>query len=267
MSITNDNLLELQSAGQADWDSGLNADFSILERGYHGVFRAGAAINTGHVVWINSGGYAFHFNPNSEDARPHGFAFTGAASGDNIQLLLTGIVRSLGVCSASIPGLDLFVSPASPGYVASSYSAASRRIGIGAGGWGVYFNPWGQRNVEETLTRSINIVAVVGSDHLFSIDPGKRGWVREARMISNSADLVSLTFYSGSTRASSERLYETRSGGVTTVGSFLDRAGWPYENTEANTLSGLLFGKVSINSGAGVTSNDLQVRLVVDRWR
>jgi hypothetical protein len=267
MSITNDNQFELQSAGQADWDGGLNANFSIAERGYHGIFRAGADVRTGHVVWINSGGYAFHFDPRSEDIRPHGFSYNAVSSGDNISLLLTGIVRSLGICSPAVPGLDLFVSAVTPGLVVTSYSAASRRIGIGAGGWGVYFNPWGQRNVEETLTRVFSINAVVGSDHLFSLDVGKRGWVREVKMISNSVDLASLKFHSGSTRAGSERLYETLSGGLTTVGSFLDRAGWPYENTEANTLSGLIFGTVRIMSGAAVTSNDIQIRLVVDRWR
>jgi hypothetical protein len=265
MSITNDNQFEIQAAGQADWDSGLNANFAILERGYHGVFRAGAAINTGHAVWINSGGFAFHFNPNSEDIRPHGFAYVAASSGDNISLLLTGIVRSLGICSPAVPGFDLFVSAATPGVVVTSYSAASRRIGVGAGGWGVYFNP-GPRD-QETLIRTVAIAALVNTNHLFSLDVGKRGWVRELRVISNSADLVSVAFFSGSTRASSERLYETISGGLTTVGSFLDRAGWPYENTEVSTLSGLIFGKIAINSGAAVTSNDLNVRLVVDRWR
>ena len=266
MSITNDNQLEIQAAGQADWDSGLNANFSILERGYHGVFQAGTSINTGYVCWINSAGYVFPFNPNSEDARPHGLAYTAASSGANISLVLAGIVRSLGVFSPAVPGLDVFVSPVTPGLILSSYSAASRRVGIGVAETGIYFNPGGFP-IQETLTRVFSINAVVGSDHLFSLDVGKRGWVREAKMISNSANLVSLKFHSGSTRAGSERLFETVSGGVTTVGSFLDRAGWPFENTETSTLSGLMFGTVRIMSGAAVTSNDLQIRLVVDRWR
>jgi hypothetical protein len=266
MSMTNDQQFELQSAGQADWDSGLNANFSILERGYHGVFQAGTAINTGYVCWINSAGFAFPFDPRSEDIRPHGLAYVAASSGANISLLLTGIVRSLGVFSPAVPGLDVFVSPVTPGLILSSYSAASRRVGFGVAETGIYFNP-GPWPVQETLTRVFSINAVINSEHLFSLDVGKRGWVREAKMISNSADLVTLKFHSGSTRVGSERLYETKSGGVTTVGSFVDRAGWPYENTEANTLSGLVFGTVQIRSGAGVTSNDIQIRLVVDRWR
>jgi hypothetical protein len=266
MSITNDQQFELQSAGQADWDSGLNGNFSILERGYHGVFQAGAAVNTGYVCWINSAGFAFPFDPRSESIRPHGLAYLAASSGDNISLLLTGIVRSLGVFSPAVPGLDVFVSPVTPGLILSSYSAASRRVGFGVAENGIYFHP-GPLDQQETLTRVFSINAVVGSDHLFSLDVGKRGWVREAKMISNSVDLVTLKFHSGSTRAGSERLYETKSGGVTTVGSFLDRAGWPYENTEANTLSGLIFGTVRIMSGAAVTSNDIQIRLVVDRCR
>lgn len=264
---TFDNQLEQQSSGQADWDSGLNANFAILERGYHATVQFGSDINTGYVLWINSGGFAFHFDPNSEDIFPHAMAITGGSSGDTKQVLLTGIMRSLDIHSPAVPGQDLFVAANTPGAVVGSYSAASRRIGWGISESGLYFNPNGSRGEVEHLVRADTIVAVTGSLHNFTLDVGKRGWVREVRMIGSSADLVSLTFWSGSTRAGSERLFETLSGGVTVVGSHLDRAGWPYENTEANTLSGLIFGTLQVMSGATVGSDTIAVRLMVDRFR
>lgn len=264
---TFDNQLEQQTSGQADWDSGLNANFTILERGYHATVQFGADVNTGYVLWINSGGFAFHFNPNSEDIFPHAIAITGGSSGDTKQVLISGIMRSLDIHSPATPGQDLFVSAATEGLVVGSYSAASRRIGWGVSQSGLYFNPHGNRGEIEQLTRVESFLAVTGSLHNFALDVGKRGWVREVRMIGASADLVSLTFWSGSSRVGSERLFETISGGVTVVGSHLDRAGWPYENTEANTLSGLVFGRLQVMSAAAVGSDTISVRLIVDRFR
>jgi hypothetical protein len=62
-------------------------------------------------------------------------------------------------------------------------------------------------------------------------------------------------------------MYQTISGGVTTVASFIDRAGWPFDNTDASTLSGILYGKIWPDSTAVIASQDVQVRLVADRWR
>ena len=94
MAISDDQQLESQTAGTADWDAGLNANFTILERGNHVTVPAGNDINTGHVCWVDSGGFAHHYDPNSVDIRPHGYAWTGANSGDYVQLLVRGIIRS-----------------------------------------------------------------------------------------------------------------------------------------------------------------------------
>lgn len=266
MSISNDNKFELQTAGQADWDSGLNANFTLLERGYHVSGVAGTDINTGSALWITSGNFFVPFDPNSADIRPRAYLFTSASSGESIQALITGIVRSLGINSPAVPGEDLFVSALTPGALVGSYSAASRRVGYGVGGWGIYFNPF-MAGVEERLTRVTTINAVTGSSHLFSLDGGKYGWVREVRVIGSSADLVTIKFHSGSARTDGERLYETVSGGISTVGSFIDRAGWPYENTETGTLSGLTFGSLMVNSAASVGSDTIGVQLIFDRTR
>lgn len=265
---TDDQGFVLQSAGQADWDSALNANFNVAERGFHITGLAGASVRTGDVVWINSANFMFPFNPNSLDVRPHGLAYYSVGSGESIKVVGMGIVRSLAVHSAAVPGLDLYVSPATPGAVVASYSAASRRIGFGVSEQGVYFQPNQTRFAGEILTRNNTVTnAVVGSTQFFSLDVGKTGVVRQVYMKGASADLVTLQFFSGSTRASSERLFETLSGGLTVVGSYIDRAMFPYENTEANTLSGLIFGSLKIMSGCLVTSDTIGVELVVQRVR
>jgi len=255
MPISNDNKLELQTSGQADWDSGLNANFTLLERGYHVSGIAGTNVSTGMALWISSGNFFVPFDPASLDIRASAYAFTAHNSGETMQALMTGIVRSLGINSPAVPGQDMFVSPA--GYLVGSYSAASRRVGIGVGGWGVYFNPFMEDTAREQITRVVTVDAVVGSQHLFELDAGKYGWVREVNAIGSS--LVTIAFHSGSARVGSERLYETVSGGLATI---LDRAGWPYENTEVGTLSGLIFGTITVSSDSTVS-----LKMIFDRMK
>lgn len=267
MGISNDNQLETEAAGQADWDSAHTANFGILERGYHLTALAGGAISTGDICWMNSGGYLFRFNVLSEDIRPFALAFTSAASGESLQVLLTGIVRSLGVHSLAQMGSDLFVAPTSPGMIARSYSAASRKIGRGVGDWGIYFNPHGRDDFlpEKLTTVATQANAVVGTDYFFSMDAGRRGFNRRLKVNGNSANLVSVKFHSNSSRAGADRLYETVSGGVSIVGSFIDQAMWPYEATDPSTLNGLVYGTLRIMSGAAVTSDHIGVQCIWER--
>lgn len=257
-----DNQFVTPSQGQADWDASLTADLGTIERGYHWTERAGVAINTGHVVWLNSGGFAFPFNPNSQDIRPHGFAFTAANSGDALTALAWGIVRSLGVTSPAIPGLPLYVSALTPGVVVTSYNGANRPIGFGLLS-GILFQPSVDR-FPETLNSSVAIAAVTGSLHTFNVAVGRRGIDREIVMIGNSADLVELKFYSDSGRT--KLLYSTVSGGVSVVGSFQDRAMWPWENTDA-VNSATIYGTLKIMSAAAVGSDTISVQGAWDRYR
>lgn len=263
-----DNQFLAPTEGQADWDTSLRANFTIAERGYHITGQAGADIRSGHVLWVNSGQFFFHYNPNSRDIQPHAIALTAASSGDTTQVLAWGIVRSLGITSPAVPGIQCFVSAVTPGVIVGSYSGADRPIGFGIGAPGVVFAP-GRQLFPEKLSRTTSVVAVTGSLHYFTVDGGQWGWVRELRVIGNSTDLVNVLFHSGSARVSSERLFETKSGGVYTIAPshYLDRAGWPYENTEASTISGLIYGTLKIDSAAAVGSDGLSVRLIFDRGR
>lgn len=256
--------LSQPSNGAADWDTDLNGNFGIIERGYRGKFVFGTNVVTGQVLWVNSGRFAFPFNPASEDALPHAFAYKSVASGEEDFALLSGIVRSLDVLSACVPGLTMYSNFS--GTLVTSYSAASRPVGIGMYQDGFYFDP-ARVALPELIASSISISAIVNSTHLFSIDLGKRGIVRRLEVKGDSADLCIIKFHSGSARVASELLYEVKSGGVVVQTHFIDQAMFPYRNTEASTLSGLMFGTIQCPSGTNVTTDTIVMRIFAERFR
>lgn len=136
-----DNPFVIETNGQADWDAALTANFAVIERGYHVTERAGTAINTGAVLWLDPTGFFHPFDPNSLAIYPHAMAYTAAASGDSMSALAWGIVRSLGINSPALPGGPLYVSATTPGVIVASYAGATRQIGWGLSGNGVLFNP------------------------------------------------------------------------------------------------------------------------------
>ena len=263
MSTTDQNFTT-PSAGQADWDTDLNANFTIVARGFHKLLTAGTAINTGAIVDVLSSGFALPYNPNSLTSRPRAFAYKAVASGEQDTFLLRGLVRSLGITSAAVPGLPFFGAADGTGYAVSSYSGADRPAGIGVEEDGVYFNP-GEALFPEVIVRSAQIAAVTGSTHYFTMDGGRGGWVRRILSVGASADLTQIQLYSNSAR--SDLLYETVSGGVSVVGSFLDQAGLPYFNTDASTLNGLIYGAVQVLSASAVGSDTIDISLTFERFR
>ncbi len=272
MTVSKDEQLESQTAGTADWDSGLNANVTIQERGNHVTIQAGMVINTGYVCWVNSGAFAFHYDAQSVDIRPHGFAWTGASSGDDVQLLVRGTIRSLDICSPVVAGIDAYVAAATPGLVVNSYSGSWPAVGWGTGAGQLYFDPHIVRQAER-FTRVFSIEFALESLHMFTMDMGGYGWARETRMAAESGDLMRLWFYSDSART--DLLYSTLSGGVdatslykigdTNIGYFSDKSGWAYSNTDASTINGLIYGKVEVHSLGSVNSTDLAVTLVGER--
>lgn len=266
MATDNQNFSK-PSAGSSDWDTGLNPNFDTIERGYHIRASAGIDIKTGHVVWINSGGFAFPFNPNSESLTfPHAFSYRSVASGEQAMFLRRGIVNSLDILSPCVPGRSAFVSASTPGVVVGSYSGAWPPIGFGAGP-GLLFDPAGAHAFPEKLTLTTTVVVGTGTVANFTLDPGKRGWARKLQLIGNSADLLRCRFWSGSARVGSELLYETKSGGIAVVGSFIDQAGWPYENTYTSSLYGTIYGSLDIQTGCAVNTDTVAVTLIAERSR
>jgi hypothetical protein len=264
MAFTNHNNLENQAAGQADWDSGLNANFTVLDRGYHGAFQAGQAISSGAILWAASGGIVHPYNSRSLSlAEPIAMAYKAVASGETDYFLLQGIVTSIGVWSGNIvAGRPVFVSPSTAGFAVSSYSAAAFAAGIAISGTGIYFSP-GKFNHKELITNVQSLGGfAVGSTHHITLNIGNRGQVTRVEAITSWTNWT-LKFFSGSAKVSSELLFETVSGGITST-YLLDAAGMPYRNTDTAS-PGLIFGSVLVNSG--VASGYLNVTVIAERFR
>ena len=269
MSISKDQQLESQTAGTADWDAGLNADNTILERGYHVTIPAGMVVNTGHVVWVDSGGFAHHYDPNSISIRPHAYSPFGASSGDDVQLLVRGAIRSLDINSNALAGEDVYVSPVTPGMIVGSYSASWPPVGWALADSQIYFDPHLVAPVER-ITRTFSIEFALESLHMFQMDFGGYGWIRNTDIKAESGDLMNLSFYSNSNRAGSDLLFQVLSGGVDATsagdfGGFHTSSGWPFENTDPATITGLIYGTVEVHSLGSVNSTALQVILTGER--
>lgn len=264
MAFTSNQNLENQVAGQADWDTGLNSNHSILDRGFHGRFTAGTAISTGAILWAASGGALFPYNPRSLGLRqPLALAYKAVSSGEADYFLLRGIVTSVGIWSGNIiPGEPVYASPSTAGFAVKSYTAAAYPAGMALRNDAIYFAP-GMEHVPEKITQvqSLGPLAI-GSTHHIGMNVGHRGFIRKVEAVT-SFNLWTAKFYSGSAALTSELLFETQSGGVTST-YLLDAAGFPYENTDTAS-PGLLFGKVTVNSGVG--SGYFNLTVVAERLR
>jgi hypothetical protein len=262
---TDQQNLSLPTAGQADWDSDLNGNFSIIEFGYRARGQAGEDVNTGDILTVGSDGFALKFDPNSEDIYPHLMTLSALSSGDESNFVAFGSVRSIDVFTPVIPGHPVYVSAASPGMVVSSYSGANRNIGRAHYSDGFIFDSNGVPQFPEKLVEIASVDLVVASVHKFSMDFGLSGQNRIVHMVGASGDLVDLKFYSSSEQLTSELLYSTISGGVTTIGSFIDQAGWPYFNTDPSTVNGMIYGTLELMAAASVTSDSVGITVTMDR--
>lgn len=265
MSFTNNQNLEVQVEGQADWDSALNANFQIIDRGWHITLIANEAINTGDILWASSGAYANVYDPNSLSLRdPVAIAYKAVSSGESDLFLARGIINSIDIWSGNItPGLPVFIDVVTPGFAVDSFSAAWPPIGLALDNNALYFSPGHFSPMPEELISVTSLALVVGSNYDFTIDIGHRGTIHKAAMVTDSYDNYTLYLWSGSAKVSSERVYE--SVAVTSL-NFLDQAGFSYANTDV-TSPGLLFGRISANSGASVTSGDIGISITAERFR
>lgn len=264
MATTDDQQFESQTAGQADWDSGLNANIVISERGYHMTGQAGTAINTGHVTWLSSAGFLYPFDINSGTIKPHGLSYTSAASGESVQVLLSGIIRSLDIHSNVVPGLDAFVSALTPGMVVSSFAGANRRVGWGVSESGLRFDPSNGGLFPEKTEDVASLSVVVSSIHTFELEVGRRGMSRRVHLVSDSGDLMSVRFFSKPARAAADLLFTV--GSVTTIGSHIDLTGFPWENLDTGSYAAVVYGEMEIEVAASVTSTEVGVTLTAERF-
>lgn len=243
-----DNGLNILTSGQSDWDADTDENFGILERGYHISEHAGQAVSSGQVLTLNSSGFFKPYDPTVTSMPPMAYAYTAAASGDALQALAWGIVRSLDVNSLGVAG-QIAYSTAS-GFL-TPVTSLGLPVGLFTSANGILFNPaklaagggGGGGYTPTFFVTSTQINAVVGSLHTFTSSLGLlNGWNRRIRINANSAAFGELKLYADA--GLSDLQYSTVSGGVSGVSSFTDRAGLPID-----TNSGTLYGTFKCLSG------------------
>jgi hypothetical protein len=134
-------------------------------------------------------------------------------------------------------------------------------VGMGLEGNGILFNPARPVPVSSSYIPtkgacSLAISAVVNSLHTFTMSLQNAwlwGWNRKVRVNGSSAPLVELKFYRDA--GNTDLQYQTLSGGISAVGSFYDRAGFPID-----TDSGTIYGTLKVFSGGGVNSDTINVQ-------
>ncbi len=274
MAFTPNQQLETGTEGQADWDTLVNGNSQILERGYHIRGSAGATVNSGQVVCVSSNGFILPMDARSLANVPHGVSYRSVASGEVAQFVSEGAISSMGVWSASLRiGQPVFVSPASLGFCVASFAGHGQPVGFATAANAIRVSP-GNPNIFPELTTEVATVGpvLVGSYGDFSLSLANRGIAQSIKIISNSGNGYKVQFWSGSARVNSEMLYETLTHS-TAIGSvdvntifFLDQAGFPWFNTDTASAA-LVFGRISVQSGSSVNTATFAVTAMVERFR
>lgn len=278
MSYTNDLDLEIQSSGQADWDTGLNANFSILETGLTFKSLAGGAINSGDIVAMTSSSYIVKYDPRSADVGPPaGWCRQSASSGANVFVTHLGIARSLGVGSL-VTGQPVYASnnASSLGLYVASYETCQHPVGLALNRNAMLIRPRPFDHQSFTLTNTFLALGIgTGSAANFTLAVGNRGMLTRLEVVVGSHASINykIQLWSGSSRVSSELLYETLTTSKTVSASadvasnyYLDGAGFPYKVTE--TASGFhIYGRLTIQSGHNTNSQYFGVTVETQRFK
>lgn len=273
MSFTVDNQFELPPSGQADWDTSNNANWRIAERGQHITGFAGSAISSGQVCSVRSGGSLTPFNVQSALSTPHAIALTAVSSGTQGQFLTNGSVRSMTVWSGFIVvGEPVYVAINSPGFVVGSYAGALEPVGLAIAANAIMFRPGFPRPhpIVETHVATVGPVQT-GSFGDFQVPVGRVATIRDLTIVS-SHNRYKVQFWSGSSRVSSELEYETLTRSWSPFSSditstfFKDRAMFPHDGTDAASRWNM-HGRISAQSGSGVTSARFVVTIISERMR
>jgi len=273
MTFTTDQQLERQSAGQADWDTALNSNFSILERGRHLMAVAGATIGSGQVCVVSSGGFVMPMNAASTALAPHLISYKAVSSGDQTQFLLHGAIRSMTVWSGHItPGRAIHVSVQSLGFAVNSFAGCGESVGLAIGNDAIIFMP-GHHRTLPCIDTNVNTVGpvLVNTFADFAVPVGRFATIRDLTYV-GSHNRLKIQFWSGSSRVNSELIYETLTASFSpssadiTSTFYKDRALFPHENTDANS-GWFMYGRITAQSGSGVGSAFANFTIISERVR
>jgi hypothetical protein len=272
MSFTNDQGLELIASGGADWDTSVNANFAILESGIRVKATAGDTVNSGWVCTLTGSGTVLPLDAKSSAFYPHLMSMSEVASGAEGRFMSHGIVRSMGIWSGFItPGAPVFVAQNSPGLLTSSYAGHGEPCGVALAGTAVRFWP-GYPRVFPSLVTEVytSTILNVGTFVDFAVPIGRRTIVRDL-VARATHDRFKIQFWSSSTRADSQLVYETLtrswSPGSADVTSnyFRDGASFPFQSTDVGS-AWLMHGRFTAQSGTSVTTGYISVTVIAERF-
>ena len=272
MTFTLDMLLEKDTDGAADWDTGLGANFDLLEQGYTLALKAKTNIDSGMVVTLNSSGWAELYNPHSFDLIPFAVAPSLVDSGSTGYFLRRGRVRSMDVYSGNLTiGQRVYCSPSSIGFPVSSPVGALRPVGWALEADAIEVSPGDHAPLLSTEVTTLAVV--VGSNHDFALTIGPRGTCRKLRVLGSSLDAYRVLFFSGSARVASEQIYATATTSVDGGASdfdvntldFVDAALFPFLGTDVASPY-LIFGRISPQSASSVGSDSISVTFLAERY-
>lgn len=259
------------SQNASDWDTDLNANFTLLERGYVVPRVVGlTTINTGQVVHLNASAQLVPYDANSFDlGPPFGIATQQTSPGNTANPIVWGSVSSnAGWNFGAALGQPLYVAIGSPGLLVTSFAGAMVQAGFAVGSRDMVFRP-NIRPPERRTFVGCGFLAGPTGTFSFALTAGRRGIVRDLTIQTVSVNNFSVTFWANS--AQTEILYQTRitSGqiAVNTV-RLRDAALWPYEATDtASPLT--IYGRIDVTSSAVLTNNSgaVSVSLVLEQLR
>lgn len=239
----------------ASWDSDLNANFTLIERGFVFPGVCGpVAINTGQWVTHNASGFVVPYDAKSVGMRPRGFAYQVTSPGNTGYFVRRGGVNSFSPYSGQLDlGAAFYPSVSSIGWVTSClYNAGMHRLGF-TGRQGEYvFDAEPQKPTRVTDIRCgfANTTLTFSFAFLYA---GNKGIVEFFRIRSNSANNYSVRLFSNSGRT--DVIYQSvvRSGqiAINTV-DFQDNAMFPYYSTDTNSVFSI-YGQIDVLSTAATT--------------
>lgn len=276
MPYTNDLDLNIQDAGAADWDNGLNANFQILERGFSFRAFAGTDIATYAVCVLNNSAWMSPYDARSLAlGQMMAVPRISVSSGAEGLFFHSGVIRSMSIGSLMIGDPVFPISDGSSlGLMVHSYAGCREAVGYAVARNAVVIKPYRIFPDYGTIVLSGPAMGFAAdSAWNFNIPIGQKGQINKLTVRANSlsAYAYKIFMHSNSSRVNSELIYETLTRSWSPVSSdvtssfYLDGQGFPYRSTEINSY-GLIHGRVQIQSGHGANSGSFSMTIEFVRY-
>jgi len=248
----------------AGWDSDVNANFTIIERGYLIPRACGpAAISSGQLVTFNASGFAAVYDPFTALGPPDAVAINAASPGNTAYFLGWGAISSFSPWSGQMAmGQQARIVPSirTPGWVTSCLDFGTMFDLGRVIDQGTYtFNPGAAPARFGTLT--VSGISHCASTNFgvfsFTMQVGANGFNTRLRVATLSCDNYRVAFFADSAKLNA--IYDTAilSGNlsVRTI-TMIDAALWSYSlDYSSSDMFGRIYGTIEVLSSAATAIN------------